>query len=380
MTDHVQYKIILLDDDRSILRSLAKIMSAGGYQVHTYENAVNALDGFYTIRPDAVVADVNMPGMNGIDFLERIRTYDSETPVILMTGYEKQGITHDAIHLNVFEFFTKPLEPLRVLEAVGKGIKVKRELQFQNDYRDALEHEVVSRTFELEGALQAQKSLIREIIERLTTAAEYRDEDTGMHIYRIGLYANRLARSLCMPADFVENITVAASMHDIGKIGIPDSILFKPAPLTDEEFQIIKTHTVIGERILRGSSHSLMQMAASIALTHHERWNGTGYPYALSGDDIPLAGRIVMLADHYDALRSRRAYKPPFDHDHTVAIITEGDEQTQPDFYDPELLQIFKETNMLWADIFEEVQDDSNRNTGKPLNVLECCQQGNLPG
>lgn len=380
MTEQGKYKILLLDDDRPVLMSLAKIMSSGGYLVHTYENAVNALAGFYEIKPDAVIADVNMPGMNGIDFLERIRSYDSDTPVILMTGYEKQGMAHDAIHLNVFEFLTKPFEPLKILEAVDKGIKAKRELQIQKEYHDALEQEVVSRTCELEKSLQVQKSLIREIIERLTTAAEYRDEETGMHISRIGLYANRLARSLALPSDFIDNITVAASMHDIGKIGIPDSILFKPGPLTHDEFQIIKTHTVIGERILRGSSHSLMQMAASIALTHHERWNGTGYPHGLSGTDIPLAGRIVMLADHYDALRSHRAYKPPFDHDRAVAIITEGDELTQPDFYDPELLRAFNATSSLWAEIFDEMQDNTRQHAGNSFKVLESYHRGNLPG
>jgi putative two-component system response regulator len=364
MTGQEKYKILLLEDDVPVLMSLAKIMSAEGYLVHTYEDAVSALAGFHEIKPDAVVADVNMPGMNGMDFLEQIRSGDSATPVILMTGYEKQGMARDVVHLNVFEFLLKPFEPFKILDAIDKGIKANQELQFQKDYRDELEQAVVSRTFELENAAKVQKRLIREIIGRLTTAAEYRDEETGKHISRIGLYANRLAQSLGLSADFIGNITVAAPMHDIGKIGIPDSILFKPAPLTREEFQIIKTHTVIGERILKGSSHSLIQMAASIALTHHERWNGTGYPYGLSGNDIPLAGRIVMLADHYDALRSRRPYKEAFDHDRAVAIITQGDGKIKPEFYDPELLQAFKKTNYLWADIFEHMQDDDSDTTG----------------
>lgn len=364
MTEQEKYKILLLDDDLPVLMVLAKIMGAGGYLVHTYQDAVSALAGFNEIMPDVVVADVNMPGMNGLDFLEKIRLGDSETPVILMTGYEKQGMARDAVNLNVFEVLHKPFEPSRIFEAVEKGIKAKRELQFQREYRASLEQAVVSRTRELEHASLVQKSLIREIIERLTTAAEYRDEETGQHISRIGLYANCLAQSLGLPADFIENITVAAAMHDIGKIGIPDSILFKPAPLTSEEFQIITSHTIIGERILRGSSHALMQMAASIALTHHERWNGTGYPYGLSGNDIPLAGRIVMLADHYDALRSCRSYKAAFDHDRAVAIITEGDELTQPEFYDPELLQAFKKTHSLWADIFECRLEAASHKTG----------------
>ncbi len=364
MTEQGKYKILLLDDDLTVLLSLAEILRVRGYQVHTYEDAASALAGFYEIKPDVVVADVHMPGMNGIDFLEQIRLSDSETPAILMTGYEKQGMARKAISLNVLEFFLKPFESSTLLEAIDKGIKNRREVQFQKEYRDALEQAVVSRTFELENASQVQKSLIVEIIERLTTAAEYRDEETGRHISRIGLYAAQLAKTLGLPEDFIENITVAAAMHDIGKIGIPDSILFKPAPLTDEEFEIIKAHTVIGERILRGSSNSLVQMAASIALTHHERWNGTGYPNGLSGTDIPLAGRIVMLADHYDALRSCRTYKAALDHDQAVVIITEGDEQTSPEFYDPELLQAFKNTHTLWAEIFEQIQDNARSRTG----------------
>lgn len=364
MNEPDSHRVLLLDDDPQVLSPLAEVLKAKGYQVLTYEDAVSALAGFDEFKPDVVVADVNMPGMSGMDFLEQLRSKDRDTPVILMTGYEKQGMARDAINLNVFEFFNKPFSPFKIIEAVDKGIKANQELQFQKDSRDALEQAVVNRTFDLERALLTQKSLIGEIIARLTTAAEYRDEETGAHISRIGLYASRLAQSIGLPTDFIENIAVAASMHDIGKIGIPDSILFKPAPLTSEEFEIIKSHTIIGERILSGSSHPLMQMSASIALTHHERWDGTGYPYGLRGNDIPLAGRIVMLADHYDALRSSRSYKAAFDHDRAVAIITEGDDQTQPEFYDPELLQAFKKTNCLWAEIFEQRQENGGRTNG----------------
>lgn len=221
-----------------------------------------------------------------------------------------------------------------------------------------MEQTIVERTDELAEALRVQKEMSREIIERLTTAAELRDEDTGMHISRIGLYAGRIARTIGLSENFVDTIALASSMHDIGKIGIPDAILFKPGPLSPEEFEIIKSHTVVGGHILRGASHPLMQMASLIALTHHERWDGTGYPNGLHGTDIPLEGRIVMLADQYDALRSHRVYKQSLDHETTCRTIVEGDGQTDPGHFDPVLLQAFRDT----ADEFAVIYDTNHGN------------------
>lgn len=153
-----------------------------------------------------------------------------------------------------------------------------------------------------------------EMIFRLTAAAGSKDEYTGKHISRIGLYANKLSEALEMPSDFIERITLASAMHDIGKIGIPNKILLKPGELSPEENEIIKTHTTIGAKILSGSAFPMIQMSATIALYHHERWNGTGYPKGLRGGDIPVEARILMICDIYDALRSRRPYKMSFDH------------------------------------------------------------------
>ena len=205
-------------------------------------------------------------------------------------------------------------------------------------------------------ALGQLTSMSREIVERLTAAAELRDEDTGLHISRIGMYTKRLSLHLGLPNDFVDNITVASAMHDIGKIGIPDSILLKPGALTSEEFAIIRQHTVIGQKILHGSTHGMLQMGAVIAATHHERWDSSGYPCGLAGTDIPMAGRVVILADQYDALRSQRVYKPALDHATACDIILRGDGRTMPGHFDPAVLSAFDAIKDTFATIFEASQ------------------------
>lgn len=196
---------------------------------------------------------------------------------------------------------------------------------------------------------------------RLTRASAYKDRETGAHIQRVSHYARILARQLGWPETEQELIFRAAPMHDVGKIAIPDDLIRKHGSLDGGDRQVMESHTLIGASLLEGSNSRLLDMAREIALTHHEHWDGTGYPHGLSGERIPIAGRIVMLSDHYDALRSLRSYKRSFDHDSSCRIILEGDGRTQPSHFDPRLLEIFASVHREFDAVFEKYKNDSQR-------------------
>lgn len=350
-------QVVVVDDDPYMLESLALLLGEAGFDIRVFGSPFQALDEIRQTPVDVVLTDVNMGGMTGMELLEKIRAYDQELPVLIMTAYAELEVAVSAIKKGAFDFIIKPYNPFHLIHSLEKAVQEKRWRRLEKRYKTELEETVRRRTRELADALRLLESMSGEVIERLTAAAELRDEDTGLHISRIGRYAGMLARNLGMPDEFVETISVAAKMHDIGKIGIPDSILLKPARLTPAEYEVIKRHTVIGEKILRGSSHRLLQMGASIALNHHERWDGTGYPNGLEEEAIPMEGRIVMLVDQYDALRSVRVYKKEFTHQEAVDTIRFGGGSTRPEHFDPRVLEAFLDSAGKFRDIFDTFAD-----------------------
>ncbi|MBF0539814.1 MAG: response regulator [Nitrospirae bacterium] len=350
-------KLLVVDDDRVLLDSIVMILQEEGCEVSAVSSGREALELLRHDSYDVVITDIKMPGISGIELIQEIKSLGIETPIILMTAFVEVKTTIEAVRRRAFDFIIKPYDPEDLILAIEKAVRFNRLVKMEKDYRSCLEVTVEQRTKELSDALMMVKDLNDELLRRLTAAAECRDTDTASHLTRIGLYCRRLSEALGMSADFVDDVTFASALHDIGKIGIADGILLKPGALTKEEFEIMKGHAKIGGCMLKGSSNAKIMMAETVALRHHERWDGSGYPDGLRGEDIPLCARIVIICDQYDALMMRRPYKAPLGHDRTYEIITIGDGRTIPQHFDPAILEAFKKVALDFVDIFNSCQD-----------------------
>jgi putative two-component system response regulator len=285
-----------------------------------------------------------MPGESGMDLVRHILAQYPTTAVIMVTGLDSPVLANAALEMGAFGYVIKPFEANEVLINVANALR-RRKLEIENAmHREHLEEVVRTRTIALQQALEwlerSEKELRlsrEETIQRLAIAAEYRDSSTAQHIKRMSHYCELLARRYGLSPDRCDLIRTASPMHDIGKIGTPDHVLLKPGKFTPEEFKVITQHTEIGYRILAGSDSELLKVAALIAWTHHERYDGTGYPRGLAGEDIPLEGRITAVADNFDALTTQRVYKPAFEFDHAKDLML----RERGKHFDPNLLDIF---------------------------------------
>ena len=344
--------ILVIDDEDGLRRSLCAYLEDLGYDTI---DAANGKEGLAALRASlsdlaAVIVDLNMPVLDGYGFLDQARVEAPELPIIVLSGV---GVVDDALHavrLGAWDFLTKPLHNFSVLQhTLNKVMEKARLIRENRIYQTSLEQLVHERTAELERTR-------RQIMHRLSRAAEYKDNETGHHVIRVGEIAAVLALALGLSETDCANLRDCAPLHDIGKIGIPDEVLLKPGKLDPQEWKIMQQHCMFGCEILgpltsKEEAHSsceqwdtrdaggneLLDLARTLALLHHERWDGSGYPFGLAGEAIPLAARIVAVVDTYDALASERPYKEAFPEEKCLAIIRES----SGSHFDPEVVKAF---------------------------------------
>lgn len=298
---------LLVDDSRSVLNFLKRHIEAEGLvEATTFLDPVEALACAQERVFDLVLVDYEMPHMDGISFIRTFRTLSgcADIPIAMITSRQTDDVKMEALQVGATDFLPKAPQTVEMTVRLRNLIQLGAAVRKLNDRAAHLASEVAAATRKL-GERE------EEIILRLALAVEYRDNDTGEHALRVARYSRLIAEQLGLPARLCRDIYLAAPLHDVGKVAIPDNILLKPGKLTDDEMAVIRTHARIGEKILADSSCELIQLGAQIAAGHHERWDGGGYPNGLRAQEIPVAARVVAVADVFDALTTRRPYKEP---------------------------------------------------------------------
>lgn len=331
--------VMIVDDDTHVRGLLTRWLRGEGWTCFAAEGAAQALKLLEDLPVHIVVSDINMPDRSGVWLLDRIKSRFPDTQVIMLTGNGETRTAIDSLTKGASAYLLKPIERGELFFQIRQA-QERRQLMLERAQRlEILEMRVREQTLAIRSANE-------ETIHRLLSAAAYRDEETGSHIRQTGLLSEVLALAAGWSAADAEELRTAAPMHDIGKIGIPDTILLKQGRLTVTEFEVMKQHTTIGARMLDGSTFSVIQLGQSIALSHHERWDGCGYPHGISGASIPEAARILSIVDVYDALSHDRVYRKALSEEHVVTLMRRG-MGTQ---FDPTLLAIF-------FAVFDQIQE-----------------------
>ena len=359
-------RILIADDNEGILALLTAQCESLSYETLAATNGKTAVELAFEHSPDLVLVDALMPEMDGFAVIKTLREDErtSHIPIIVLTGENTREKRIRAIKVGANDFLSKPVDTEELFIRIKNNIRLKEYQDIILKQNVLLEERVEERTMELQKAyeelIKVNKTVnqsYKETIHRLAVASEYKDEDTGSHIKRISYYATTIAQELGLGGEFAETMFYASPMHDLGKIGIPDAILLKNGPLTDEEWKVMRSHTLKGAEMLNNSSSPYLIAAEEIAGSHHERWDGGGYPGGLTGEEIPISCRIMNIIDQYDALRSKRPYKKAFDHKTAYEILTVGDGRTSPGHFDPDVLEAFKRREKAFNEIYNTHQD-----------------------
>ena len=316
-------RVAIIDDsDINLTLLKALVNKLGNCQPFLFQEPFKGLAWCSENLPDLIIVDYMMPELDGMELITRLRKVPGreEVPVLMITANDDKDVRYEALQIGATDFLTKPVDRIEFSARVRNMLALGASRRHLADRAAWLAEEVKKAT----AAIHERE---QELLFRLSRAAEFRDPETGAHIQRMAHYSRLIAVALGLSLDDQELILQAAPMHDVGKIGIPDAILLKPGKLTYEEFELMKKHAALGFELLKGSESSVLQAAASIAISHHEKFDGSGYPYGILGEAIPLFGRIVAVADVFDALTSERPYKKAWELDRAVALLREGSGQ-----------------------------------------------------
>ena len=356
-TNFLKSKILIVDDEQANISLLEDVLENEGYtHFRSTQDSRKTLEMYKEIRPDLVLLDLNMPYLDGFQVIEQLKEFEknSYAPVLVLTAQSDRQTRLRALSAGARDYIEKPFDITEVTQRISNMLEIRLLHNQVRDQNLVLEEKVRMRTHELEETR-------REAILRLGRAAEYRDNETGMHVIRMSRLSAKLAKEIGLSDDECQLILQASPMHDVGKIGIPDEILLKPGKLDEAEWVIMKKHPEIGAGILSGSESKIIQLAETISLTHQERWDGSGYPNNLKGEEIPLVGRVVAICDVFDALTSKRYYKEAFSIEKAMEII----EQASGKDFEPYLVDTFKKVLPEMIRIVKELPDD------EPANILK---------